>query len=56
LIVGVSISNEQGDISLSPECRTVEELRAQANYLKKQIDEAVIDAEKYLPSAKDTQL
>jgi hypothetical protein len=51
LAVGTAIHQEGVDgVLICPECRTMEELRAQAEYLKKKIDEAVIEAEAYLPS------
>ncbi len=42
--------DEGGLILLSTECRTIGELKEQAEYLKKMIDEAVIEAESCLPS------
>ena len=45
-------AKKYGTALLSVECRTMEELRAQADYLKRLIDESVVDAEKHLPSAK----
>jgi hypothetical protein len=39
------------DILISPECRTIEELRGRAIYLKNLIDEAVLSAEVDLPSS-----
>lgn len=41
--------SEDGAILLSPECRHMAELRSQANRLKKLIDDAMIEAERYLP-------
>jgi len=38
------------DVLLSPECRTIGELRGRAMYLKNLIDEAVLSAEVNLPS------
>ena len=38
-----------GTILLSPECRHMSELKSQASRLKSLIDDAVIEAEKYLP-------
>ena len=38
------------DTLLSPECRTIGELRGRAMYLKNLIDEAVLSAEVNLPS------
>ena len=52
LALGDHFNHEDGTALLSIECRTMDELRAQADYLKRLIDESVIDAEKNLPSAK----
>lgn len=40
---------KDGTVLLSPECRHMAELRSEAKRLKDLIDEAVMDAEKYLP-------
>ena len=48
--VGDRMKDEDGNILLSPDCRTIGELREQAEYLKKLIDEAVLSAEVQLPS------
>jgi hypothetical protein len=47
--VGLKIGDADGNILLSPDCRTIGELREQAEYLKKLIDESVIEAEACLP-------
>ena len=43
-------SDADTTILLSSECRTMGELRARADYLKRLIDDAVVDAERNLPS------
>jgi hypothetical protein len=41
--------DKDGTPLLSAECRHMSELRGAANRLKKLIDDALIEAEKYLP-------
>ena len=52
LAVGEHTSHHDGTVLLSSECCTVEQLRRQADRLHRLIDEAVVDAERDLPSAK----
>ena len=46
--VGDNIPEKDGTILISPDCRTISQLREQAEYLKKLIDEAVVMAEVHL--------
>jgi hypothetical protein len=48
--VGDKMIDEEGNILLSPDCRTIGELRGRAEYLKKLIDDAVLVAEVQLPA------
>jgi len=48
--LGDNAKDAEGNIFLSPDCRTIGELRGQAAYLKKLIDEAVLAAEVQLPA------
>ncbi|HEY4417438.1 MAG TPA: hypothetical protein VGO57_17230 [Verrucomicrobiae bacterium] len=48
--IGSKFPDGEGDLLISPECRTIGELRGRADYLKKLIDEAVLSAEVHLPA------
>lgn len=47
---GHAVDTTDGTVLLSAECRTIGELRAQGERLKRLIDEAVARAEVYLPN------